>query len=438
LEGGKTQVTWRQYYEEHTVTAAEAVKLVKSGDRVVLGHACGEPQLLPDALVERAPEVEKVEIVHMVAMGKGRYCLPEYEKSFRHNAIFAGGPTRKAIAEGRADYTPCFFYQVPSLFRDGVLPVDFAFITVSEPDKYGFVNLGVSCDYTLQLVKSAKTVIAEVNPHMPRTGGSASVKVTDIDYFVPCDLPLVQLAPPKIGEVEKAIGSNIASLIKDGDCLQLGIGAIPDAVLTFLGEKKDLGIHSEMISDGVKKLVEEGVVNCTKKTINNGKITITFAMGSGEFYEWLDNHPMIDMQPVDYVNDPFVVSQNDNLVAINSALSVDLLGQVAADCLGPKQFSGVGGQVDFVRGAARSKGGRAIIALPATAAKGTVSRICAALEYGQAVTTGRYDVDYVVTEYGIAALKGKTTLARSEALINIAAPQFREQLRADRKALYGW
>lgn len=431
-------MTWLQHYEDNTVTVEEAVKHVKSGDRVVLGHACGEPQLLPDALVDRAPELENVEIVHMVAMGKGRYCQPEYQKSFRHNAIFAGGPTRQAIAEGRADYTPCFFYQVPALYRDGVLPVDVALITVSTPDKYGYVNLGVSVDYTLQLVKSAKTVVAEVNPHMPRTGGASSVKLTDIDYFVPCDKPLVELAPPKIGEIEKAIGSNIAGLIKDGDCLQLGIGAIPDAVLTFLGNKNDLGIHSEMISDGVMNLVEAGVVNCARKNLNNGKIIITFAMGSRHFYEWLNNHPMVEAYPVDYVNDPVIVAQNDNLVSINSALAVDLLGQVAADTLGTKQFSGVGGQVDFVRGAASSRGGRSIIALPATAAKGSVSRINVALGYGQAVTTSRYDVDYVVTEYGIAALRGKTNAQRAEALINIAAPQFREQLREDRKELYGW
>ncbi|MGE5380220.1 MAG: acetyl-CoA hydrolase/transferase family protein [Methylocystaceae bacterium] len=431
-------MTWLQYYQDRIVSAEEAAKAIKSGDRVVLGHACGEPQLLVDAMVDRADELRNVEVVHMVAMGKGRYCLPENAKSFRHNAIFAGGPTRQAVAEGRADYTPCFFYQVPGLFRDGVLPVDVALITVSPPDKYGNVNLGVSVDYTRQIVKSAKTVIAEVNPNMPHSGGESNIKVEEIDLFVPCELPLLELTPPRIGEVEKTIGSNIASLIKDGDCLQLGIGAIPDAVLSFLGDKKDLGIHSEMVSDGVMNLVEAGVINCSKKNLHNGKIVITFAMGSKKFYEWMDGHPMIEGYPVDYVNNPIIIGQNDNLISINSALSVDLLGQVAADMMGPRQFSGVGGQVDFVRGAANSKGGKSIIAMPATAAKGTLSRICVALERGQAATTGRYDVDYVVTEYGIAHLKGKTNMQRAEALINIAAPQFREQLYKDRKELYGW
>lgn len=431
-------MSWTDYYLSKIVSAQEAVDVIKSGDRVVLGHACGEPQLLVDAMVDRAAELENVEVVHMVAMGKGRYCLPENAKSFRHNAIFAGGPTRKAVAEGRADYTPCFFYQVPALFRDGVLPVDVALITVSPPNKHGYVSLGISVDYTLQLCKSAKTVIAEVNPNMPHTGGTSYVSVEDIDFFVPCEMPILELSAPNIGEVEQAIGSNIASLIKDGDCLQLGIGAIPDAVLNFLQDKKDLGIHSEMISDGVMNLVKSGVVNCKQKNLHTNKIVITFAMGSRDFYEWMDDNPIIEALPVDYVNNPMVAGQNDNLVSINSALSVDLLGQVAADMLGPIQFSGVGGQLDFVRGAAFSKGGRSIIALPATASRGNLSRISVALDRGQAATTGRYDVDYVVTEYGIAHLKGKTNLQRSEALINVAAPQFREQLRKDRKELYGW
>jgi len=431
-------MSWTEYYQSKIVSAQDAVTVIKSGDRVVLGHACGEPQLLVDAMVDRAAKLENVEVVHMVAMGKGKYCLPEYSKSFRHNALFAGGPTRKAVAEGRADYTPCFFYQVPGLFRDEILPVDVALITVSIPDKHGYVSLGVSVDYTRQIVKSAKTVIAEVNPNMPNTGGASFVKVEEIDYFVPCEKPLLELNLPTIGEVEKAIGSNIAALINDGDCLQLGIGAIPDAVLTSLGDKNDLGIHSEMISDGVMNLAITGVVNCSRKNLHPDKIVITFAMGTKSFYEWLDDNPMIESYPVDYVNNPIIVGQNDNLVSINSALSVDLLGQVAADTLGAKQFSGVGGQVDFVRGAANSKGGRSVIALPATASKGSLSRICVSLDNGQAVTTGRYDVDYVVTEFGVAKLRGKTNQQRADALINIAAPEFREQLREDRKVLFGW
>jgi 4-hydroxybutyrate CoA-transferase len=431
-------MNWRDHFNGQTVTAPEAVTKIKSGDRVVVAHACGEPKSLVEAMVDRARELLNVEIVHMVSMGKARYCLPEYEKSFRHNALYVGGTSRKAIKEGRGDYTPCFFHEIPLLFRDKILPVDVALITVSPPDKLGFVCLGISVDYTRQAALSAKTVIAEVNPNMPRVGGNSYLHVSDIHYFVPSEEPLIELTPPVIGEVEKAIGSNVASLIKDGDCLQLGIGEIPDAVLSFLGEKKDLGIHSEMISDGAMKLVNEGIINCRKKTFHTGKIVITFAMGTSKFYEWLNNNSMIEAYPVNYTNDPFNIAQNDNIVPINSALLVDLLGQVAADTLGTTQYSGVGGQVDFVRGAARSRGGRSIIALPATAAKGTVSRIAATLMPGQAVTTSRNDVDYVVTEYGIAKLKGKTVKQRSEELINIAHPQFRNQIRDERKKIYGF
>ena len=430
-------MNWQEYYQSRITTAEQAVKAVKSGDRVVLGHACGEPQLIVDALVARAEELTGVEIAHEVPMGKGLYCLPQDEKSFRHNALFAGKPSRQAIKEGRADYTSIYLHELPALFRSGVFPIDVALVTVSPPDENGYVSLGISVDYTLQAIRSAKTVIAEVNPNMPRTGPVSLVKVEEIDYFVEVDVPLIELQPPVIGEVEKIIGQNIAELIKDGDCLQLGIGAVPDAILHFLKDKKDLGIHSEMISDGVMNLVKSGVVNCSRKTYYPGKIVIAFAMGTADFYKWLDNNPMIEGLPVDVTNIPCNIAKNDNMVAINSALSVDLLGQVAADTLAGIQFSGVGGQVDFVRGTADSKGGRAIIALPSTAAKGTVSRIVSTLAQGQAVTTGRYDVDYVVTEYGVAHLKWKTNRERANALINIAAPEFRDQLRAEYNQIYG-
>lgn len=430
-------MNWQEYYQSRITTAEQAVKAVKSGNRVVLGHACGEPQLIVDALVARAEELSGVEIAHEVPMGKGLYCLPQYEKSFRHNALFAGKPSRQAIKEGRADYTSIYLHQLPALFKSGVFPIDVALVTVSPPDENGYVSLGISVDYTLQAIRSAKTVIAEVNPNMPRTGPGSLVKVEEIDYFVEVDVPLIELQPPVIGEVEKVIGQNIAELIKDGDCLQLGIGAVPDAILHFLKDKKDLGIHSEMISDGVMNLVKSGVVNCSRKTFYPGKIVIAFAMGTADFYKWLDNNPMIEGLPVDITNTPCNIAKNDNMVAINSALSVDLLGQVAADTLAGVQFSGVGGQVDFVRGTADSKGGRAIIALPSTAAKGTVSRIVTTLAQGQAVTTSRYDVDYVVTEYGVAHLKWKTNRERANALINIAAPEFRDQLRADYNKIFG-
>ncbi|MCG8470598.1 MAG: 4-hydroxybutyrate CoA-transferase [Desulfobacterales bacterium] len=427
---------WKKHYESRQVSLEEAAQKIESGDRVVAGHACGSPEPILEALVKRAEELENVEIVHMVSMGKSEYCLPQYEKRFRHNSIFAGGGSRKAIAERRADFTTCFFSEIPLLFRNGHLPVDVALVTVSEPDKMGNMSLGISVDYTLEAALRAKTVIAEVSPHMPRTTGNSFLHVSDIDLFVKSDRKMIELPLPRIGEVEKAIGSHVASLIQDGDCLQLGIGAIPDAVLTFLDEKRDLGIHSEMVSDGVMHLVEKGVITGRKKNLHPGKIIITFAMGSQGFYQWLDGNSMVEMHPVDYVNDPFVVAQNDNMVSINSAIAVDLLGQVAADSMGARQFSGVGGQVDFVRGARRSQNGRSIIAMPATAKKGTMSRIVSTLAPGQAVTTSRNDVDYVVTEFGLAHLTGKSIEQRAKALIDISAPEFRDTLWYEFEEIY--
>lgn len=431
-------MNWQNYYKERISTAQEAVKVIKSGNRVVVGHACGEPKCLVEAMVDRAGELANVEVVHLVSMGKARYCLPEYAGSFRHNALFVGSTTRQAVNEARGDYTPCFFHEIPSLFREKVLPVDVALISVSPPDKLGFVCLGISVDYTRQAALSAKTVIAAVNPHMPRFGGNSFLHVSEVDCFVPSTDFLIELTPPVFGEEEKAIGGHAAALIKDGDCLQLGIGAVPDSVLSFLGEKNDLGIHSEMISDGAMKLVDAGVITCRKKTFHTGKIVITFAMGTNAFYDWLNDNSMIEAYPVDFTNDPFNIAKNDNMVSINSALSVDFLGQIAADMLGAMQFTGVGGQVDFVRGAARSRGGRSIIALPSTAANGTKSRIMATLMKGQAVTTSRNDADHIVTEFGIASLKGKTVQQRAAALISIAHPKFREQLRDECREVYGF
>jgi 4-hydroxybutyrate CoA-transferase len=422
---------WKKIYKERTTSADEAVSHIKSGDRIVAGHATGSPEVLLKALTENAQGLKDVEIVHMVSMGESRYCLPEYEGIFRHRSLFAGPKTRKLLAEGKGDYTPCHFSEIPLLFRNEILPVDVALITVSPPDKSGYVSLGVSVDYTMEAALKAKKVIAEVTPEMPSTCGYSFLHVSQIDHFVESTAPIIELAPPKIGDTEKAIGENVAKLIKDGDCLQLGIGAIPDATLTFLTEKKDLGIHSEMVSDGVMHLVEKGVVNGRKKNFHPGKIVICFAMGSRKFYQWLDNNSMIEMYPVDYSNDPFLIAKNDNMVSINSAISVDLLGQVAADTLGSVQFSGVGGQVDFVRGAKLSKGGRSIIALPSTAAKGTKSRIVSALEPGQAVTTSRNDVDYIVTEFGIAHLGGHSVRERAKALISVAHPDFRQGLEEE-------
>ncbi len=414
-----------KHYKKKLRTAQNAVKIVKSGDRIVFSHACGEPRLLPGALVARAKELKDVEIVHMVPMGEALYCRPEYAKSFRHVALFSGAPTREAIWDNRGDYIPYVFSEIPFLFNS-TLPVDVAMVSVSPPDNNGFCSLGVSVDYTKSAVESAKIVIAEVNKTMPRTHGDSFIHVSDIDYFVEVDVPIAELKSVELTEVEKNIGKHVAELIDDGCCLQLGIGGIPDAVLFYLTDFKDLGIHSEMISDGVKNLVDKGVITGRRKTLHKGKIIVNFLMGTRGFYDWADDNPNIEMRTVDYTNNPYIIAQNKKMIAINSALEVDLLGQVCADTLGAKQFSGVGGQLDFVRGARLSKGGKAIIALPSSA-KG-ISRIVPMLKPGAAVTTSRNDVDYVVTDFGIASLKGKTVRERMRALINIAAPEAREEL----------
>ena len=417
---------WRKYYEERTTSAVEAIRHIKSGDRLVVGHACGEPGYLLDTLMAHAKDYENVEIMHMVAMGQCEYCLPDMEGHFRHNACFVGARTRDAINSGRGDFTPCFFYQVPKLFHTTML-IDVALVTVTPPDKDGMVSLGVSVDYGYEAVMTAKTVIAQVNDQMPFTYGKL-VPVEKISYFVEYSQPIIELPPPKIGPVEEAIGRYCAELVKDGDTLQLGIGAIPDAVLLFLKDKKDLGIHSEMFSDGVVELAEAGVITNRAKTLHPGKFVANFLMGTKRLYDFVDHNPDVLVLPVDYVNHPLVIGQNDNLVSINSCVQVDLMGQVASESIGSKQISGVGGQVDFIRGASFSKGGRSIIAMPSTA-KGKMSKIVPLLDEGAAVTTSRTDVDYIVTEYGIAHLHGRTLRERAQSLINIAHPDYRAGLQ---------
>ncbi len=406
----------------------EAILVVKSGDRIVTGHAAGEPIVLVEELVRQKDRLENVEIVHMVPMGKCEYCqAEEFEKHIRHNSIFAGAPSRKAIEENRADYTPVFFSEVPRLFKKGILPVDVVFIQVSPPDENGNCSYGVSVDYTKAAAESARIVIAEVNKQCPRTCGSF-INIADIDYIVETDRPVVELQPPKITELEEKIGANVASLIEDGSNLQLGIGAIPDAVLSFLKDKKDLGIHTEMFSDGVVDLYKAGVITNKYNNLHPGKFTATFLMGTRKLYDFVDNNPDINMQPVDYTNNIMVAGRVNKLVSINSAIQVDLYGQVCADTIGSQQFSGVGGQVDFVRAASVSNEGKSIIAMPSTAKGGTVSRIVLNLAEGACVTTSRNDVHYVVTEYGIADLRGKTVRQRAKALIRIAHPDFIEEL----------
>ena len=428
---------WQNYYQDRICTAQEAAKVIKSGDFVVVAHACGEPQILTRAMSERYEELKDVKVVHRVGMGECLYAQPGMEEHFRHISLFAGVNSRQAIYEGRADFLSRFISETPSLFLEGHIPVDVALITVSPPDKNGYCSLGISVDYTLPAAKIAKTVIAEVNSNMPRTHGDSFMSVRDIDHFVLSDQPLMEVIPASQTEVEKQIGNYCVELVEDGCTLQMGIGAIPDAALAAMTNKKDLGIHTEMFSDGVIPLVEAGIINGSKKTLHPNKIVSTFIMGTKDLYKWVDDNPIVEMHPEHYVNDPWVIAKNYKVVSINSALQVDVLGQVAADTLGPKQFSGVGGQVDFIRGAKRSiGGGKSIIALPSTASKGKVSRIVPALYEGTAVTTTRNEVDYIVTEYGIAKLSGKTNLERLKAIVSISHPDFRDEIMARAKKLY--
>lgn len=422
---------WRELYRKKIVSPEEAALKIKKGSRVVIGHAVGEPKKVIEAMVEKKEDYASVEIVHMIGMGEGAYVKEDMKGYFKHNSLFAGPSTRKAIDEGRAEFTPCFFSEIPRLFREEYLKVDVAIIQVTPPDEHGYCSFGVSNDYTKPAAECADIVIAEVNPNMPRTLGDSFISVEELDYIVEVDYPVMELKPAIIGEVEKAIGENCAALIEDGSTLQLGIGAIPDAVLLSLKDKKNLGIHSEMISDGVAELVEAGVITGESKTLHKNKIIVTFLMGTRKLYDFANNNPMIEMHPVDYVNDPCVISKNNNMIAINSCIQIDLMGQVASESIGLKQFSGAGGQIDFIRGANMSKGGKSIIAVPSTASKGSVSRIVPFLDKGATVTTSRNDIHYVVTEYGIAELKGKNLRERARALINIAHPKFRGELIAE-------
>lgn len=420
---------WKALYQERLTTAAEAVTHIKSGDRVSLGHASGEPTHIIDAMVANREAYRDVEICHMVPKGECAYTHPGMEPYFRHNSLFVGPNSRDTVKRGHGDFTPCYFSQIPYLWSR-TLPLDVAIIQVSPPDEEGNCSLGVSVDYSKHAAQQAKLVIAQVNPKMPRTLGDSFVHVSQMDYIVEHESPILELSPPVITDVERAIGEHCASLIQDGDCLQLGIGAIPDAVLLFLKDKKHLGIHTEMFSDGVVELVEAGVIDNSAKNFHPGTMVSTFLMGTKKLYDFVDNNPMVSMYPSCYTNDPYIAGKNDNLVSINSCVQVDFLGQVCSESVGMTQISAVGGQVDFVRAAAISKGGRSIIAMPSTAAKGTISKIVPILDEGAAVTTGRYDVEYIITEYGIANLKYRTVRDRARMLINIAHPKFRDELKA--------
>ena len=427
---------WREIYKSRVVSAAEAVRHIKSGNRVVVAHASGSPELLLKALVNNKDAYKNVEIVHMVSMGASEYCLPGLEKHFVHNSLFAGATTRKAIHDGRAHFTVSHFSQIPRLFTEKILPVDVTMCMVSRPDEHGFCSFGVSVDYTKPAAESSKIVIAEVTPNMPRTLGDAFIHVSEIDYIVECESKPIILQPPKISETDEKIGGYCAELIRDGDCLQLGIGAVPDAILGFLKHKKDLGIHTEMFSDGVVDLVEAGVITCARKNFHPDKMVATFFMGTEKLYKFVHNNPMVQMFPVNITNNPAIIAQNDNMVSVNSTLQVDLNGQAASESIGYKQFSGTGGQADFVRGAAWSKGGRSILAFHSTASGGKISRIVTHLDEGAVVTTTRSDIHYVVTEYGIADLRGKSVPERAKALINVAHPDFKGELKKEFQRIY--
>ena len=428
--------SWREIYKNKVVSAQDAVRHIKSGNRVVVAHASGSPEILLKALVDNKNAYKNVEIVHMVSMGASEYCLPEMEKHFVHNSLFAGATTRKAIHDGRACFTVSHFSQIPRLFTEKILPVDVTLCMVSLPDEHGFCSFGVSVDYTKPAAESSRLVIAEVTPHMPRTLGDAFIHVSDINYIVECESKPIVLQPPKISDLDEKIGGFCAELIRDGDCLQLGIGAVPDAILGFLKHKKDLGIHTEMFSDGVVDLVEAGVITCAKKNFYPNKMVATFFMGTEKLYKFVHNNPMVQMFPVNITNNPAIIAQNDNMVSINSTLQVDLNGQAASESIGYKQFSGTGGQADFVRGAAWSKGGRSILAFHSTASGGKISRIVTHLDEGAVVTTTRSDIHFVVTEYGIADLRGRSVPERAKALINIAHPEFRGELKNDFQRVY--
>ncbi len=425
---------WQEEYKSRLFTAEEAVKAIKSGNRVYVHPGCAVPEVLVNAMCARYRELEDVEVIHLLTVGECQYSKPEMEGHFRHNALFMGKNVRKAVNEGRADFTPIFLSEVCHLFSKNYLPLDVSLIQVSPPDKHGFCSFGVGVECTKCAAEMAKMVIAQVNQQMPRTLGDSFIHVDKISRFVEVNVPLKELPQvnseltPQETEVYQLIGRNIAQLIEDGSTLQLGIGAIPDAVLPYLRDKHDLGIHTEMFSDGVVKLVEEGIVTNERKTLHVGKIVASFVLGTKPLFDFIDNDPVIEFHPSVYVNDPFVIAKNDKMVAINSAIEIDLTGQVCADSIGTYFFSGFGGQLDFIRGASRSRRGKPIIALPATAKNGGLSRIVPMLAPGAGVTTTRGDVHYVVTEFGVANLFGKTVRQRAHELIAIAHPDFRSEL----------
>jgi acetyl-CoA hydrolase len=425
---------WVEQYKNKVVTADEAVKAVESGNRVFLTGNCSVPKISLNALVKRAHEVENVEICHALTIGSADYVSPEMEGHLRVNALFIGHNVRKAVQEGRADFTPVLLSEFPLLFKEGHLPVDVAMVHLSPPDEHGFCSFGVEVGLSKSIAEASKIIIAEVNEQMPRTLGDSFIHVNRIDHIIPVNYDLPEVPMGGEGdEVVQKIAEYIAELIPDEATMQMGIGAIPDAVLNYLYDKNDLGVHTELFSDGVIDLVEAGVLTNARKTLHPGKIIAGFILGNKRLYDWCHNNPLIEFHRTEYVNDPFVIAQNDRMVAINSAIEVDLTGQVCSDSIGPKLYSGVGGQLDFIYGASRSKGGVPIIAIPSKAK--SYSRIVGMLKQGAGVVTTRNHVHYVVTEYGVVKLYGKTIRERATNLIKIAHPEFRDELTRQAKDL---
>lgn len=411
----------------NVVSAEEAVSIIKSEDRVFVGSGAAEPNVLVNAMTARADELRDVNVLHILTLGDAPYVAAEYAESFRHTAFFIGPNVREAVAEGRADFMPIFLGEIPALFKER-LPLDVALVHLSPPDKHGYCTVGVAADVVVSAVRHARRVVAEINPKMPRAWGNTIIHVDDIHAAVEVDYDLPELKSPAIDDVSAQIGRHVAGLIDDSDCLQLGIGTIPNAVLKELKDHTHLGVHTEMLSDGIVELVECGAIDCTRKNYHPDKVICSFVMGSRRLYDFVDDNPFVESYGNEFVNDPFNIARNDRMVAVNSAIQVDLTGQVNSDSVGTRPYSGIGGQVDFIRGAARSRGGRPIIALPSTARGGTVSRIQPTLMEGAGVVTSRGDVHYVVTEYGVANLYAKGVHERARALINISHPDFREEL----------
>lgn len=436
------KLSWKEKYKSKVVSSDIALKVVKSGDKIVIQPGCAAPMELIRALVRKKDELMDVTLYHILIVGDLPYLAPGMDKHFKHKAFFIGGNARKAVNEGRADFIPIFLSEVTLLFKRGIIVPDIALINVSPPDEHGFCSYGIDVGNIKTPAEKSKIIIAQINTEMPRGLGNSFIHLNKIDFIVEHEEPLMQLPqvdPNASAEVLAAydkIGQYIAEMIEDGSTLQMGIGAIPDSVMKYLKNHKDLGIHTEMFSDGIVELVEEGIINGEQKTLHPGKIIAGFVLGTKKSFNFIDNNPIFEFHPQEYVNDPFVIAKNNKMVAINSAIEIDLTGQVCSDSIGTKFYSGIGGQVDFIRGAAHSEGGKPIISLPSTTKDGKISRIVPTLKTGAGVVTSRGDVHYVVTEYGVANLFGKSIQERVNSLIKIAHPKFRDELTEFAKTNY--